>query len=254
VWLEWLLTKREKNNYMGKYAKWIGGGIGWALGGPIGGLLGFAAGSLFDSNTTSSVVRGQTTGEGDFVISLLVLVASVMKADGKVVKSELDYVKEYLKRSFGAARSVQLVKMLGDLLKQEIPVRDVSEQIRSHMDYSSRLQFMHFLFGISKADGKVSASEVKLLAMISQYLGITHSDYESVSSMFVANNDSNYKILGVEKSATDEEIKKAYRKMAVIHHPDKVSYLGEDVQNKAEEKFQLINNAYQAIKDERNIA
>lgn len=239
---------------MGKYGKWIGGGLGWALGGPIGALLGYAAGSLFDGKKSNVGYSGRQTSEGDFVISLLVLVAAVMKADGKILKSELDYVKQYFSKSFGVDRSGQIIKMLGDLLKQDIPVRDVSEQIRVNMDYSSRLQFLHFLFGISKADGSVTESEIQLILRISQYLDISKSDYDSVASMFVANNESNYRILGVDKTATDQEVKKAYKKMAVLHHPDKVSYLGDDVQNKAKEKFQIINNAFQAIKEERNIA
>ena len=239
---------------MSKYVKWIGGGLGWVLGGPIGALLGFAAGSLFDSSAGVVRSNGLSTAQGDFVMSLLVLVAAIMKADGKVLKSELDYVKQYFIRSFGEAQSGQLLRTLGELIKQDIPVMDVSYQIRDHLDYSSRLQFINLLFGISKADGKVSDSEVKLISQISNYLGISQADYDSVSSMFIVNNDSNYKILGVDRNATDEDIKKAYRQMAVKHHPDKVSYLGEDLQKSAKEKFQVINNAYQAIKEERNIA
>lgn len=240
---------------MGKYAKWIGGTLGWAFGGPIGGLLGFAAGALFDSQSDRIAGGPQLrTTQGDFVISLLVLVSAVMKADGRVVRSELDYVKENFRRMFGEAQAAQAVKMLGDLLKQEIPVRDVCMQITRNMDYASRLQFMHFLFGISKADGTVTEPELRLINQIAGYLSISPGDFESIKSMFVANTSSAYKILEIEPTATDEEVKKAYRKMAVKYHPDKVSYLGEEVQQGAKEKFQQLNHAYEQIKKERNIA
>nr|WP_317165144.1 DnaJ domain-containing protein [Draconibacterium halophilum] len=72
--------------------------------------------------------------------------------------------------------------------------------------------------------------------------------------MFVPNTDSDYKILEIERSANEEELKKAYRRMAMKYHPDKVSNLGEEVQNAAKEKFQKVNQAYENIKKERKIA
>lgn len=240
---------------MGKYAKWVGGTLGWVFGGPIGGLLGFAAGALFDSANvqTGSQAYGRTT-QGDFVISLLVLVSAVMKADGKILKSELDFVKLHFKKMFGEAQASEAVRMLGDLIKQEIPVRDVCAQIERNMDYASRLQFMHFLFGISKADGAVSESEHQIISKIAEYLSISQSDFDSIKSMFVSDSNAAYKILEIDPTATDEEVKKAYRKMAVKYHPDKVSYLGEEVQRGAKEKFQHLTQAYEQIKKERNIA
>lgn len=65
--------------------------------------------------------------------------------------------------------------------------------------------------------------------------------------------DSAYKILEIEPSATDSEIKKAYRKMAVKYHPDKVAHLGKEIQKTAEEKFKAVSDAYSEIKKKRNI-
>ncbi|HEX3009931.1 MAG TPA: TerB family tellurite resistance protein, partial [Bacteroidales bacterium] len=134
---------------MGNFAKWIGGGLGWVIGaGPIGALIGFLLGSLIDSVTTQSIQvnQGRTT-PGDYAISLLVLIAAVMKADGKVMKSELEYVKKFLNQNFGAEGTQEALTILKDLLKQQIPVEDVCEQIAQKVDYSSRLQLMHFLYG-----------------------------------------------------------------------------------------------------------
>ena len=71
------------------YGKWIGGGLGWAFGGPLGAIIGFALGSLFGNNSNSQEYVGQTSQQRDFNVSLLVLSAAVMKADGSVKKSEL---------------------------------------------------------------------------------------------------------------------------------------------------------------------
>jgi DnaJ like chaperone protein len=242
---------------MGSFAKWLGGGLGWVVGGPIGGLLGFIVGSVVDSATVISSSQGSgavRTSQGDFGMSLLVLVAAVMKADGKVVKSELDYVKNFFVRQFGHEASKQALIMLRDLLKQDIPVRDVSQQIGRNMDYSSRLQLMHLLFNISMADNIAHPSEVELIGKISEYMGIASSDFISIKNMFIPETDSSYKILEIEPSSSNEEVKKAYRRMAMKYHPDKVSHLGEEFRKTAETKFKNVNEAYEKIKRERSIA
>ena len=193
------------------------------------------------------------TKEGDFSISLLVLSAAVMKADGKVLKSELDYVKTFFSRQFGASRTTEHLQMLKELLKQPINVKEVCMQIKHFTEHSSRLQLLHFLFGIANADGNVDSKEQELIAQISYYLGIGHKDFESIKAMFVVDTDANYKILEIDPKATDEEVKKAYRKMALKYHPDKISHLGEDAQIGAKEKFQKVQDAYESIKKQRGI-
>lgn len=237
---------------MGKFAKWIGGGLGWVFFGPLGGIAGFALGAILDSAEVQTVHKGPTT-RGDFVLSLLVLVAAVMKADGKVVRSELDFVKQYLSRAFGPETAREAVAMLRDLLKQDIPVRQVSLQIRQNMDYASRLQLLQMLYGISGADALFHPEEIKLINTIAGYLGISPRDIDSVRSMFVAETDWAYKVLEIDPSAGNEQVKAAYRKMAKKYHPDKVGYLGEDFQKIAHEKFQKLNEAYEKIRKERNM-
>lgn len=245
---------------MAKFGKWIAGGLGWAFFGPLGGILGFAVGSMFDSENkfqpgaSYSGAQQRTTTTGGYVMSLLVLVAAVMKADGRIMKSELEYVKQFFVRTFGTASGVEATRMLKDLINQNIPITDVCMQIGKNMDYSSRLQLLHFLYGISQADGNIHPSEKDLIAHIAKTMGISDKDYESIHSMFVPNTDAAYTILEIDKSASDEDVKKAYRKMAMKYHPDKVSYLGDDFQNAANEKFQKVNEAYESIKKERNIA
>ena len=241
---------------MGQFGKWIGGGLGFVMGGPLGAVLGFLVGSMVDNTTVQTsryITPGQNTAQGDFGMSLLVLVAAMMKADGKVVKSELDFVKQFFVRQFGQSSAREALLMLKDILKQDIPVRDVCTQISHNMDYSSRLQLLHLLFNISIADGDINASEIEAVEKMSGYLGIANSDYVSIRNMFVPETDSSYKILEIEPTATDDDVKKAYRRMAMKYHPDKVSHLGEEFRKTADEKFKKVNEAYEKIKRERNI-
>lgn len=244
---------------MGKYAKWVGGGLGWFLGGPLGALFGFAVGSMFDGprrDITTTSYRGHRykTTAGDFGLSLLVLVAAVMKADGRVVKAELDYVKSFFRQQFGEETAAEALLMLRDLLKQDIPLADVCRQIRNNMEYSSRLQLMHMLYGISLSDKRIDPREIQAIESISTYLNISVKDRESIKNMFIPSNDAYYRILEISPEASNEEVKKAYRKMARKYHPDMVSHLGDDFKEVAHEKFRKVNEAYEGIKKSRNMS
>ncbi|MCB2220639.1 MAG: TerB family tellurite resistance protein [Bacteroidetes bacterium] len=248
---------------MAKYGKWVGLGLGWALGGPIGGLLGLVFGSMYDGMQSGiyeykgpnpyGSQGGTTTRPGDFAASLIVLSAAVMKADDKVLKSELDYVKRFFRQQFGEKLAVDNMLVLRELLKHDINVVEVSQQIKMYMDHPSRLQLLHYLFGISMADGHVHAKEVATISQISQYLGISMADFNSIKAMFYKDINAAYQVLEITPDANAEEVKKAYRRMAVKYHPDKVQHLGEEFQKAAKEKFQKVQAAYEQIKKERGI-
>lgn len=226
----------------------------WVLG-PLGGIIGAALGSYFGGNYSRKDTEflGKTPKQKDFSSSLLVLSAAVMKADGVVKKSELDYVKHFFLTNFGQEQAEKYILTLREILKQDIQIAEVSQQIGRFMDYSSRLQLLHYLFGIANADGQVHESEIAVIETISRYMNVYTSDFESIKAMFVKKVDDAYTILGIDPSASDDEVKKAYREMAKKNHPDKVAYLGEDVRKDAEKKFQEINDAYDRIKKQRGM-
>ena len=177
-----------------KYGKWIGGGLGWAFGGPLGAIIGFAIGSIFSNSSESEQYIGTTTQQRDFNVSLLVLSAAVMKADGSVKKSELDYVKRFFLTNFGQERAEKYILMLREILKQDIQVYEVSQQVGRFMDYSSKLQLLHYLFGIASADGNTHETEIDVISVIAKYMGISSADFQSIKAMFIQDVDSSYKI------------------------------------------------------------
>jgi DnaJ like chaperone protein len=239
---------------MRKFSKWIGAGLGWTIGGPIGALVGFAFGSLVDASNIEQFENTRIdTTTGDFVMSLLVLMAAVMKADRKVMQSELGFVKQYLVRAFGEDEALEMLRILRDIIKQEIPLKDVTLQIKRRMDYPSRLQLIHLIYGIAQADGDISDAEMAVIEQIAFDLGLSSADIISVKSMYFQSADWAYRVLEIDSHASNEEIKKAYRQLALKNHPDKVAYLGEDIRKKAQEKFQKINEAYEAVKKERKM-
>ena len=107
---------------------------------------------------------------------------------------------------------------------------------------------------VSQADGKIHTEEIRIIEQIAGYLGISAKDLESIKSMFVDDTDAAYKILEIEKTSSNDDVKKAYRRMANKFHPDKVAYLGDDIRKAAGEKFRKVKDAYDAIKKERGMS
>jgi DnaJ like chaperone protein len=242
---------------LGKKMLW--GGLGWALGGPIGAIIGYSFASMSGQYTTnySSGYQNRAypkTQPGDFIVSLLVLFGAVMKADKRMLKSELDFVKQFLSKQFSQGQVQDFMTLFKDIIKQEYPLHDVCRQIVHSMDHPSRLELIHILFGLSKADGDVHKDEVKVIRSIARYLNINDNDFNSIEAMFFRNTLSDYTILEIKSNASDSELKKAYRKMATKYHPDKVNHLGNDLRKLAEEKFKSVNKAYQNIKKERGLS
>lgn len=250
---------------MGKFTKWLGAGLGFTFGGPIGAAIGFAVGSFVDGFKIEDYTQEQLESQyerstnsrnansGDFEISLLVLASIVIKSDGKVDQRELDFVRTQFVGMYGKERANSAFQLFKGVIKKEISARQVCIQIRQNMPHASRLQLLHFLFGIAKADNNVSEAEVEEIRKIAGYLYINQQDFESIKAMFYDASDSAYKILDITKNATNDEVKKAYRKMAKKFHPDKVQDLGEAHIKGANEKFQSIQAAYEKIKNERGM-
>ena len=185
-------------------------------------------------------------------MSLLVLSAAVIKADGKTTSQELATLRTFFSRNFGPQAGNEAEDIVRELLSKDINLYEVCGQVRSCMDYSQRLQLYHYLVALGACDGLVQ-SEIDVLEVIASYIGLSKAEVDSIFAQFRPSSDSNYRILEIDPSASNDEVKKAYRKMAIKYHPDKVATLGEDVQKAAEEKFKAVNQAYEAICKERGI-
>jgi DnaJ like chaperone protein len=252
---------------MGSFTKWLGAGLGFSLGGPIGAAIGFAIGSVVDGYTEDDLTEEQLeyqrqveegelnsdTESGDFEMSLLVLASIVIKSDGKVDQRELDFVRSQFIGMYGKERANSAFKLFNGIIKKNVSARQVCIQVRAHMAHASRLQLLHFLFGIAKADDIVDELEVEEIRKIAGYLYINQPDFESIKAMFYDESDAAYKILEIENTASNAEVKSGYRKMVKKYHPDKLQGLGEEHLKGANEKFQSIQAAYEKIKNERGM-
>ena len=210
-----------------------------------GAFVGFFIGSFLSPKV-------QKISSKDFEINLLALASLVIKADGKVTQNELDFVRRYFVSAYGKNRANEVFKIFNQNVKNKgISESKISRLFNLALNYESRLQVIHFLFGIAKADGNISELEIKKLLEFSNLFKLSYADFLSIKAMFIQESDNAYKILEVDKTATNYEIKKSYRDLAKKHHPDKVQHLGDAYVKAAQDKFQQIQKAYQNIKNER---
>lgn len=243
--------------------KWILGGLGFAVGGPIGSIIGVLIATLFEKNgadnqtssSTNRTFRAQRTTAGDVRVSIIVLIACVIKSDGRVLKSEINYIKPFLLKTFGEAGAKQALLLLKELLKQDIDAKAVAQQIGQHINYSTRLELVHLLLAVANADGELHRLELEIISSISMNMSVQDADYQSILALYQRSKDANwaYTALEITPSATNEEVKKAYRRMAMKYHPDKVANAGEEIRQQATDKFRAINEAYEHIKQQRGI-
>ena len=246
------------------FSKWILGGLGFVLGGPIGAVVGVLIASAFEgtSNTIQDITDNNSTrgttrkaSQGDIKVSIIVLIACVIKSDGKVLKSEVNFIKPFLLRTFGEEGAKQALHLLKELLQKDLDHVAIAQQIGYNLNYSTRLELISLLLQIAKADGEFHSNELYVIEQIARSMMVQDADYQSILSLYQRENDQNwaYKALEIEPNATDEQVKKAYRRMAMKYHPDKVANAGEEIRQQATDKFRGINEAYEHIKKQRGL-
>lgn len=239
--------------------RWIAAIIGYSIFRFPGAIIGFLLGSLFEARSSSNGSRRsiftqskQGVSPAEFELNLLSLASLVIKADGIVNQKELDFVRQYFVQAYGKEQANATFKVFNEeIKKKQLSAQKIAAFLRNRMRYESRLQIIHFLFSVAKADGNISDPEVREINNITGFLGINHRDFESIKAMFFSNPDSAYKILEIEKTATSAEIKKAYRTMVKKYHPDKLQHMDEVYRNGAEEKFRKVQEAYEQLQKER---
>ncbi len=243
--------------------KWLAAILGYMYARFPGAILGFIIGSLLDNYLRSSggILKSffgnqkkEQVSPGDFELNLLSLCSIVIKADGKVSQTELDYVRSYFIQAYGKERANATFRTFNEVVKsREVSASRIARYLAARTKYPTRLQIVHFLFGIAQADGRVSEPEAEVIQQIAGYLQINRRDFESIKAMFFKKADFSYTILEIDKNASNEEVKKAYRKMAKKYHPDKLGHMDEAYRKGAEEKFRKVQEAYEQIQKERGL-
>lgn len=274
-------------------AKWIGGFLGLLSGGPIGALAGFVLGALFDvmagdggleigdsydsgyggggsyysdgyDNSSHGAGVDQGTRNG-FLFSMLTLASYIIRADGKIMHSEMETMRSFLRQNFGQAAvdegNAIMLKLFEKQKQMEAQqpgsyrqvIIDACGQLRRVLNRPQRLQLLSLLAMLAKADGHVASEEVVALREITSHLGLEESELNSMLNLGSTTLKDAYAVLEIDETATDEEVRAAYKRMVIKHHPDRVASLGEDVRAAAERKMREINEAKELIYKARGL-
>lgn len=260
------------------WGKWIGGWLGYMTLGPLGSLAGFVIGSIIDGLTSKTdgaerieshvydetpSAAQQTEGErNSYFFSMLVLASYVIQADGRIMHSEMEFMRRFLLNTYGVAAREQGNQILHELFEQRAKMSDaqwrnqiaaVCGQLQQEMPAAQRLQLLSLMVQLSRADGSVDPSEIRVLYELASWLNVDSSMVDQLSNLGGNSLEEAYKVLGVRSDASDEEIRKAYRKLALKYHPDRVATLGDDVRKQAEETFKRINEAKEKVWQSRSL-
>ena len=238
--------------------KWIATFIGYSFFRFPGAILGFVVGGLIDQffkpTTAWNQNRVQNQNTGLFQLNLLALAATVIKADGAVKTQELQFVRNFFITNYGPDKANSIFEKFNEEIKKEKQnIPELAQIFTLQAPYETRLQILHFLFGVANADGSISQPELNKVEQIAAAMGIRANDMESIKAMFIKATGNAYKILEIESTASNEEVKKAYRTMAKKYHPDKLQSQDSALIKGAKEKFQKVQEAYETIQKERNL-
>ncbi len=238
--------------------KWITAILGYTYFRFGGAILGYFLGSileqLFNPNKRSAFgsIQFQQMRTDQVQLNLLSLAAIVIKADGKVDQRELKFVRNYFIANYGEEYASSIfAKFNTEIKKEQQNLNELTRLFVQGARYETRLQILHFLYGIANADGHIAEVEVQKILQIALAMQLRSSDIESIKAMFVKSTDNAYKILEIQPDASDAEVKKAYREKAKKFHPDKIQSDDAALKKGAQEKFQQVQAAYETIQKQR---
>lgn len=263
---------------MSWWGKAVGGAFGFMLGGPLGAVLGAALGHQFDRGL-GLVLRDEALGaagteriQAAFFTATFSIMGHMAKVDGRVSKHEIETARFIMQRmQLNEEQKKAAIKLFNEGKRPDFPFNDVMDQFRQECARRTTLvqMFLEIMISTAMADGQLHKQERQLLYTISDKLRYPRQFFERLLNMAAGQQQYSshsragghapiqdaYAVLGVEKTASDAEVKKAYRRLMNQHHPDKLVSKGlpEEMMELAKEKTQEIKAAYEDIKQARGM-
>ncbi len=262
---------------MNWWGKILGGTFGMMIGGPIGALLGAALGHNFDKGISqidsSSGFGRRERSQTLFYTATFSVMGHVCKADGQVTEDEIALAKQIMQQmDMDAEQRKAAIELFNEGKKASFPLNDVVKQLRMEIGFQPNLlrMFIEVQIMAAYADGIMDPAERRILLSICQILKISQHEFDHLCAMIggmgggssqAGRQDGSpslkqaYAVLDIEESASDSEIKKAYRRLLSQHHPDKLVAKGlpEEMMKVATDRTHEIRKAYEVIKKARNL-
>lgn len=236
---------------------WLfGAGLGWFIGGPLGAIVGAALQHALSQSDQVRIEedRAPTNEETIFVANLVAIMTRICMADGHISKEERAVIHRFFEQSLGySGRELLIIDAMIDETNRRNPdLTQICLAFKRFANHEQRLILLDLAYNIATVDHVVTAGEEQAINELVSALGITAEEHSRIRARHaVAKRNDHYAVLGLDPTAGKEEIKKAYRALAIQYHPDKVVHLGKELADFAHVKFQEINDSYQAIRKER---
>lgn len=238
---------------------WLfGAGLGWFVGGPLGAIVGGAIQHALSNSKLQQLENsgGATNPEMIFITNLVAVMTKICMADGHISTEERRVIHDFFSKSlnYGGDELRFIDAMIDETDRRNPDLTQVALAFDKFASHEQRLILLDLAYSIASADHIICDKEQKAIDDLVSALQLSKEEHERIRGRHsVAKKSGHYAVLGVDTSASNEDIKKAYRQLATQYHPDKVSHLGEELVDFANKKFQEINDSYQAIKKERQI-
>jgi DnaJ like chaperone protein len=222
---------------------------------------GFWGFSYYMRKKVSEYEQNQTEARNNFVSLLVHILVKIAQFDGKVTRAELQAISNFFRTHlhYTQEQMFWVKELIKDATSNPDSLETLLTQFRDSFAYEPRLILVELVYQVLFTNHHVSDQELELAQNIAEYLSISHYDLLTIQSKYihrrqaaVSKEEEYYEVLGLQSGTDFEQIKKAYRKLSMKYHPDKVGHLGEEFRNVAEEKMKEINAAYHHFKTKYN--
>ena len=231
---------------MSGYSKWLGGGLGWLVGGPIGGILGFVAGNILNEEPEAEV-QGQHNQTSELESCMMVMASHIIHADGKVSLKEIDAVRNFFMEIGGGEHVESKMKVMNHCLNHEYELEKACGFVRIYQTEAIAIQCLRFLYGVAISDEKLSEKEYKLLFYIAGQLNINDVVFGKLMKEWTIAGNDDFGLFNLHETATVEEIRTVYRRMVLNIHPDRNPSYSDEERKEAERQLQLLREAYERL-------
>ncbi|CAG37666.1 TerB family tellurite resistance protein [Desulfotalea psychrophila] len=206
--------------------------------------------------------QSQTESHNRFVWLLTHILVHIAKIDGVLTKEEVLTIQRFFQDSlrYNQTQMRWVKELIKEASSSNNSLESLLQEFKTSFAYEPRLILLELVYQVMYSNSHVPDNELQIARNIAKYLDISDYDQRTMEAKYRyqsqhptggggGNQEAQFRtVLGVDAGAEFETIRKAYRKLSMQYHPDKVAHLGEEFKKVAEEKMKEINAAYDYFK------
>jgi DnaJ like chaperone protein len=205
--------------------------------------------------------QSQTESHNRFVSLLVQILIHIAKIDGEISRDEIQTIQRFFQYNlrYTPTQMLWIKELIKEATASPRPLDSLLQEFKLTFAYEPRLILLELVYQVLYTKVRVPEEELRIARNIADYLEISSYDQRTIEAKYTYGRQQTaatsrdmaeqyYAVLGLEPGADMETVKKAYRKLSMQYHPDKVRHLGDEFRTVAEEKMKEINQAYDYFK------